>query len=685
MEPDYFFSTLPSVSNLSFASFYEVYFTPHQFSRHHEAVQIQNPDEALNYVLALFQQRHFHKFEQEKESVCLWLEPDVSALLNDFFSFKDPYHVMKHIEAFLSSSEGRDKPIPFALYAIILDEITYYGKIEAAYSFLQRLQKEIAVSSQGDEKEIVDLYITLARARCLIMIQHFDESLRLLEKGMERIFSKNYEPVLPFFFLNLAIVYHHTGQLEEALQINNTLLSHYGRHLFPFFVSKVYNNKGIVLSELGRYSEAYACFQRAIQIREELGAKTESYMTRLNLIQWFLKQGKENEAAAIVEELYPQLKAIPHLCVHLRYFKAKYFLTKGNVEVAITLFESLLEDLEKVGKHLLKPHYHFLLAQCYEEKGDFQKALQHFKAYSELELKGLREAFTATRKVLEEEYKIYSNEKELEMERIKQLYLQQQLKQKEKEMEDLYLMLSLRQKEREVARRFQEALVPSTFPISTQLDVHFHIELADELGGDFIDYLSLGADHFRFFIADVSGHGIQAAFVVPYLKAQFQLLGSQYAPAQFLTQLNAQMVNLHIKSLYVACTVVEVRRDSVTIASAGLPPPLFVHEKQVQKLEIQEIPVGIVPGYQYQESTYAWEGGDLFFFCTDGLFEIFKEDTFQLGYDAVARLVGAMAKLPSVAIGERILKQSEFWKEKAIDPELSNDDITFLIVKNRPK
>ncbi len=79
-------------------------------------------------------------------------------------------------------------------------------------------------------------------------------------------------------------------------------------------------------------------------------------------------------------------------------------------------------------------------------------------------------------------------------------------------------------RELDVAREVQRKILPAKNPEYTQLDISSVFIPAFEVGGDYYDFFEIKDDKFGFVIADVSGKGISAAFIMAEIKGIFQTL-----------------------------------------------------------------------------------------------------------------------------------------------------------------
>jgi phosphoserine phosphatase RsbU/P len=86
----------------------------------------------------------------------------------------------------------------------------------------------------------------------------------------------------------------------------------------------------------------------------------------------------------------------------------------------------------------------------------------------------------------------------------------------------------------------------------------------------------------------------------------------------------------------------------VTFANSGLPFPVRYSGGKAAQLPMPGVPLGSFAGSTYDELTVDLETGDVFVFCSDGIFEAFNEEgqEFSAGriIDAVERTHEASAK-----------------------------------------
>ena len=96
-----------------------------------------------------------------------------------------------------------------------------------------------------------------------------------------------------------------------------------------------------------------------------------------------------------------------------------------------------------------------------------------------------------------------------------------------------------RSRELEVAHDVLRGFLPSSSPRIEGYDFFHFYEPANELGGDYYDYIPLPGRRLAVVVADVSGKGIPASLLMARLSADVRYcLASEPSPAEAVAQLN---------------------------------------------------------------------------------------------------------------------------------------------------
>jgi serine phosphatase RsbU (regulator of sigma subunit) len=196
------------------------------------------------------------------------------------------------------------------------------------------------------------------------------------------------------------------------------------------------------------------------------------------------------------------------------------------------------------------------------------------------------------------------------------------------ELEKINLTLT---KELELAATLQKSLVPHKLPDDQYLQFAFHYEPMQLVGGDYYDVKDLGDEKKGLIIADVSGHGVSAAFIAAMLKISFlnyaQIL---HSPAAVLTKLNEEYCEVIQTGdfMTVFYAVIDPPNNRMTYCGAGHPRPLFLHRKSrtIELLSSEGFFIGMFDQAEYMDKVVEIHRGDRFMVFTDGIIEAYSDE-----------------------------------------------------------
>lgn len=232
----------------------------------------------------------------------------------------------------------------------------------------------------------------------------------------------------------------------------------------------------------------------------------------------------------------------------------------------------------------------------------------------------------------------------------------------------------------EKARLFQVKLLPS-LPPRAPFSIAAHYAPLEQVGGDLYDVLPLGADKLRVFLADATGHGVQASMRTLILKGAYdRLKTSAQSPAALLRTLNEHLVDefpdgdLHCT----ACCVDILRGPNgarVRYANAG-NVPLYVLSPGARPREVYaDGPLLGVDHVTWPEPLEFELGpSELLMIASDGLIE--QADSSQQRFDG--RLTSIELGAPENAPDALAQLLTEFDTFRADQPV--RDDVTVVVV-----
>ncbi len=199
-------------------------------------------------------------------------------------------------------------------------------------------------------------------------------------------------------------------------------------------------------------------------------------------------------------------------------------------------------------------------------------------------------------------------------------------------------------KELELAAEMQSMLVPSSLPCNEQFDVAAVYKPHNEVGGDYYDFLELPDGRMLFCMADVSGKGLSAAFLMSNFQASMIALFKYVNPSlqEAVHLLNERVTQSAGGEKYITLFIATF--DPITrklrYINCGHNPPVLVHPNgQSELLTLGSIGVGMfdeIP--RLQEGELTLDPGSLVVCYTDGLVEQENANQEEFSVERLAEL-----------------------------------------------
>ncbi len=232
----------------------------------------------------------------------------------------------------------------------------------------------------------------------------------------------------------------------------------------------------------------------------------------------------------------------------------------------------------------------------------------------------------------------------------------------------------------ERARRFQRILLPDWFPRLPGLRGDVWYEPSERLGGDFYDFFVLGESRFGMVLADVAGHGVQAALYTGMLKSEMGAVVDQWRrPDRLFRRLNDRFHPVTRNQFITAVLlIIDLDTREVRYVSAGHPSFLG---SDGRSWESTGTPLGMLPGSDYDVGTLEIEPGMRLLFYTDGLLEALHPNGEEFGMDRLREAYDATHdRSPERALEAIMGKVKAF-----ADTETLDDDATALLLEYDPE
>ena len=243
------------------------------------------------------------------------------------------------------------------------------------------------------------------------------------------------------------------------------------------------------------------------------------------------------------------------------------------------------------------------------------------------------------------------------------------------------------EKEIRFAQRVQAALLPVELPTRMRhVDVAARLEPARGLGGDFYDFLAPEPNSLVVAVGDVSGKGVPAALYSAFAGelVRSRTFRRRYAPERFtpsgvLMSSNTILYERQLEEYY--CTLCyalfDVKRRVVTIANSGLPYPVRYSGDTVSQVEVPGIPLGLFAGSTYDEISFDLVPGDVYVFCSDGVYDANDARGREFGTERLLQVVTDTRQKPAREIVDAIFAAVQDFRGDTAP----NDDMTAVAVR----
>ena len=216
----------------------------------------------------------------------------------------------------------------------------------------------------------------------------------------------------------------------------------------------------------------------------------------------------------------------------------------------------------------------------------------------------------------------------------------------------------------DTAREIQRQLLPTGAREVPGLDLAAAYVPARELGGDFYDFLPYGEGRLAIALGDVSGKGTAAALYGSLAIGTIReiVVDSDCDPACMLALLNQRLHNTRLDGRFIAMLfgVYDAAHRRLTLSNAGSPYPLLLRDGHVISIRLEGVPLGLLPGTQYDESVLDLMPGDVVVFASDGILESENASEEEFGMRRLSAVLSAISPQDSArAIAERILAETD--------------------------
>lgn len=360
-------------------------------------------------------------------------------------------------------------------------------------------------------------------------------------------------------------------------------------------------------------------------------------------------------------------------------------LIRENIDTALILLDVVMEEddsglkvVKYIREELGNEYVRIILrtgqpGQAPENKIIINYDINDYKEKTELSAQKLITAVVASLRAYENIIRIGQLNLELEkkvMDRTRKLHeINTQLLDTNNKMKKDLLM----------AKKIQQALIPTIFPDHPAIRFAGTYEAMEELGGDYYDVFRIAENKFGIVIADVSGHGVPSALITAIAKMAF----SNYSEEHFSTSQITGKVN---KSIY-ACLgdlgyflttfycIIDLENKILEYTNAGHNGAYLQRaDGSLEQLNTKPSFIGFFDNLEYETKETKIYDKDRLILYTDGLSEARNNKGELFGKNRFENLLVANRPVELDDLLQNILKEID----RFCGDYSANDDRTLL-------
>ncbi len=235
-------------------------------------------------------------------------------------------------------------------------------------------------------------------------------------------------------------------------------------------------------------------------------------------------------------------------------------------------------------------------------------------------------------------------------------------------------------RELELAASIQQKMLPAVSPQLDRYAVCGRNLTAQEVGGDYFDYIQMDNHRWAICLGDISGKGLPASLLMSNLQA---ILRGQtfhlFRPGEILKHANHQLYQSTSQEKFATLflAILDTKKNTLLYSSGGHEFPYLIRSDGSHlRLQTGGLPLGMMDNMEYPEETVELSPGDCLFVFSDGVTDAANSNEEMFGEERLEKLLLEHSGEP---------KQPEKLIERIIDACLDHcekkqlfDDVTVI-------
>lgn len=238
------------------------------------------------------------------------------------------------------------------------------------------------------------------------------------------------------------------------------------------------------------------------------------------------------------------------------------------------------------------------------------------------------------------------------------------------------------EQELRVARVIQQTLLPKEIPQPEDWCLDAIWQPARAVSGDFYDFIEFDDGFLGIITGDVTDKGVPASLVMATTRTILRSVAARnVSPGEVLKRANDMLVPDIPRNMFVTCQylLLDPFTGDIILSNAGHNLPYKKTDGAIEELVARGMPLGLLPGMEYEEVKGNLAPGETLLLYSDGLTEAHDPQGEMFEFNRVKQ---SMLELPvnTDMIQYALRRLSEFtgpdWEQE--------DDVTLVVIERRP-
>lgn len=180
----------------------------------------------------------------------------------------------------------------------------------------------------------------------------------------------------------------------------------------------------------------------------------------------------------------------------------------------------------------------------------------------------------------------------------------------------------------------QKHLLPAATPVLPGYELAGSSVAAQEIGGDYFDFIPLSRGRLAICLGDVSGKGVPASLLMANVQAMMRILSTLDLPtAECIARANELLYRCTTRERFVTFfySVLDPATGALSFCNAGHNPPILIRDGTCTRLQTRGLILGMRPDFVYVDDAVCLEKDDVLVVYSDGVTEAVNPDDSEFG------------------------------------------------------